>query len=572
MKKMSWDYQKDKIGRLIFCLVFLGLWGGSGKSVVLGARVAGEEGVTATSQVVQEKPQPSVGPKPFQKPAAEQPKQKPLRPIRKRPTAKTTQQIQPIQTQEKVITKEPESVAEEKKTQTPYVTIDFDNVDIAIFIKFISELTGKNFVVDKAVKGKVTIISPKKISVKEAYKVFESVLEVHGYTTVPSGSIIKIVPAVQARSKDIQTRLREEAITREDKVVTQLIPLRYADPNELKKLFAPLISKSSVIVSYPPTGMLIITDVLSNIKRLLRIVDAIDVEGIGEEISIIPLEYATASVIAKTLATLFQKSTRRAKKGAQALDSVIKIVPDERTNTLITLASEYDTQRIRQLIELLDKETPRGEGDVRVYYLQNATAEDLAKVLMAIPSDAKKEAQKGKAPVLSKEIQIVADNATNSLVITAGKADYVVLEDVIKKLDIPRRMVYIEALLMEVEYEKDFRLGVQWQVGDNTGSFNGNKTASFGASIPPNPITSFESIPTGFSLGILGESISINGIEFPSLAAVINAVQTDSDILILSTPQIMTTDNEEAEIVVAENIPYLTRQDLTSSDIAYSQL
>jgi general secretion pathway protein D len=187
----------------------------------------------------------------------------------------------------------------EKAPRTPksddrYVTIDFDNVDISLFVKFISELTGKNFVIDKAVKGKVTIISPTKITVQEAYRVFESVLEVHGYTTVPAGKIIKIVPAVAARGKDIETRLREEAITPEDKVVTQLVPLRYADPNELKKLFAPLISKSSVIVSYPPTGMLIVTDVQSNIRRLLSIIEAIDVPGIGEEISVVPLEYATA--------------------------------------------------------------------------------------------------------------------------------------------------------------------------------------------------------------------------------------------------------------------------------------
>jgi general secretion pathway protein D len=576
MKSTRWDYLKRKIGRLLLCLLFFGLWGGPGKSVVLGARVAGEEGVTSTTQGIQEKAPTPVKPKSSQKQITPQaPKQKTQRSARKTPPPEAPEQRKPVQreetlTQGKATPEKQTDLQEAKKVEAPYVTIDFDNVDIAIFIKFISELTGKNFVVDKAVKGKVTIISPKKISVKEAYRVFESVMEVHGYTTVPSGSITKIVPAVSARSKDIQTRLREEAITREDKVVTQLIPLRYADPNELKRLFAPLISKSSVIVSYPPTGMLIITDVLSNIKRLLRIVDAIDVEGIGEEISIIPLEHAAASEVSKTLGTLFQKTTKRTTKGAPSIDSVIKIVPDERTNVLITLASEYDTQRIRQLIKLLDRETPRGEGDIRVYYLQNANAEDLAKVLMAIPTEPKKLAQKGKAPVLSKEIQIVADNATNSLVITAGKADYIVLEDVIKKLDIARRMVYIEALLMEVSTKKDFQLGVQWQAGDETGSYEGRDIVSFGASIPPNPITSFQSIPTGFSLGILGQSITINGIEFPTIAAVINAVQTDSDVNILSTPQIMTTDNEEAEIVVADNIPFLTRQDLTSSDIAYS--
>ena len=127
---------------------------------------------------------------------------------------------------------------------------------------------------------------------EEAYKVFESVLEVHGFTTVPAGNIIKVVPALQARSESVETRLRQEAIAPEDKVVTQLIPLDYANPDELKKLFTPFISKSSVIASYSPTRMLIVTDVLSNIRRLLRIVEVIDMAGIGEEISVVPLEHA----------------------------------------------------------------------------------------------------------------------------------------------------------------------------------------------------------------------------------------------------------------------------------------
>jgi general secretion pathway protein D len=500
--------------------------------------VAGEEGVTPTT--------------PKTRPRAGQPA-----PVK--PPPRTRAQPRPSPAEEKAV---PEKVRPEAKkaprTSKPnerYVTIDFDNVDIALFIKFISELTGKNFVVDKAVKGKVTIISPTKITVEEAYRVFESVLEVHGYTTVPAGKIIKIVPAVAARGKDIETRLREEALTPEDKVVTQLVPLRYADPNELKKLFAPLISKSSVIVSYPPTGMLIVTDVQSNIRRLLSIIEAIDVPGIGEEISVIPLEYATASVMAKSLNEVFQRRTVKTKTRVTGAP-VIKIVPDDRTNVLIVLASEDDTARIGQLITLLDKETPRGEGDIHVYYLQNANAEDLAKVLMAIPTQEAKAPKKGAAPVISKDVQVVPDKATNALVITAKKDDFLLLEDVIQKLDIARRMVYIEALLMEVDMDKDFELGVQWQFAETIGSREGKDVAGFGASLAGDVLSP---LGTGFSLGVLGEAINISGVEFPSIAAVIKAVETDTDVNILSTPQIMTTDNEEAEIIVAKNIPFQTR-------------
>ncbi len=298
--------------------------------------------------------------------------------------------------------------------QQEYVTIDFDNVDIALFIKFISEVTGKNFVIDSNVKGKVTIISPTKITIEEAYKVFESVLEVNGFATVPSGSIIKIVPMTEARSKDIETKLREEPIDPDDRIVTQLIPLKYANPEEIKSVLGPLISKNSIIVSYAPTGMLIITDVLSNIKRLLEIIDVIDVEGTGEVISVIPLEHAGAQSMAKSLTSVFKTTTA---KGAKGESTSIIIVADDRTNSIITSASEVDTLKIRELINLLDKEAPKGEGDIHVYYLQNANAEELAKVLTAIPKEKTTTTAASSAEtavVLSKEVQIIADKATNS--------------------------------------------------------------------------------------------------------------------------------------------------------------
>lgn len=541
--------------KYLLCFLFLGAWLLSTNYPALGARIAGEEGVTSVTPPVAKKAPGPVAKKPVPKQPTPSPSKKEPA-LKEKPAPKTR-----VDPKEK-----PDSKPTDKVNQ--YVTIDFDNVDIAIFIKFISELTGSNFVIDKAVRGKVTIISPNKISVKEAYKVFESVLEVHGYTTVPSGSIIKIIPAVQARSKSVETRLREEAASSEDKVVTQLIPLRYANPTELKKLFIPLVSKSSVIVSYPPTRTLIITDVFSNIKRLMRIAKAVDVAGVGEEITVIPLEHATASVMAKSLNTVFQKKITRVKKGTVS-PSVIRIVPDERTNALILLASEDDTSRMRQLIKLLDKKTSSAEGDIRVYYLQHANAEDLTKVLTAIPSKQSKTPKKGKAPVISKDTQIVADKATNSLVIMASKDDYFVLEEVIKKLDIPRMMVYIEALIMEVNVDKNFKLGVEWVAGKEF-TYKGKDGAAFGGFNYGGLLTSPPTLPTGFALGVIGPLIEIGGIKFPNLAAVISAVQNDRDVNILSTPQILTTDNEEAEIMVGRNVPYITRQETTEARLDYT--
>jgi general secretion pathway protein D len=261
------------------------------------------------------------------------------------------------------------------------VSIDFNNVDIVVFIKFISDLTKRNFIIDDKVKGKVTIISPGKITVSEAYRVFQSVLEVHGYATVASGQITKIVPSPDARSKSIKLRLQEEAGATNDNVVTQIIPLRYADPNEIKKLFTPLVSKNSVILSYPPTNTLIITDVHSNIRRLMNILRAIDITGVGQQIAIIPVEYADAGKLVTLLNSIFK--SKATGKGVAQKD--ITFVSDERTNSIVLLASEGDTDNIRQLIKTLDKETPKGQAKINVYYLEHATAEDLAKVLQDIP-------------------------------------------------------------------------------------------------------------------------------------------------------------------------------------------
>jgi len=452
-----------------------------------------------------------------------------------------------------------------------YVTIDFDNVDIQVFVKFVSELTGRNFVIDDKVKGKVTVISPKKIAVNEVYKVFESVMEIYGFTTVEAGDVIKVIPAQDARGKNVDLRLQKEAVAPEDKIVTQILSLQHASPDEMKKVLDPLVSKTSIVLSYPPTGMLIITDVLSNIKRLQDIVTALDVDGVGEVISYIPLKYASAADMVKSLTVMFQQ---QAGKGALA---PIKIVADDRTNALIILATENDTVRIRALLNLMDKEIPRGAGAIRVYYLQNAKAEDLVKVLTGLPQQAKTvDVRAGATPAaataLSKNVQVMADKATNSLIITADTADYLVIEDVIRKLDITRPMVYLEGLIMEVNASKSFGVGVEWsmlkdvdisQVSALGGSSVG--VAGFkGTSIIPQTNSSGSvSLPSGFSLGVIGAGITIGGVLFPNIGAVLQAYQNDSDVRILSTPQLLTLDNEDAEITVGQNVPYVTRQDTT---------
>jgi len=473
----------------------------------------------------------------------------------------------------------PPTPAQTANIQSQYVTIDFNDVDINLFIKYISELTGKNFIVDRAVKGKVTIISPTKISVEDAYHVFESVLEVNGFTTVASGSVIKIIPSVQARSKNIATIRQQEKLYPADKVVTQLISLKHTNPEEVKKILAPLVSKTSVVIAHTDSGMLIITDVLSNITRLQEIIEAIDVPSVGEELVVLPLEYASADAVSKSLTQIFQQAAARGRQQQE----VVRILAYERTNSLIILASKVDMQKIRDIIVQLDTESQVGTGNIQVYYLQNANAEELVKVLTSLPSETPVETTpqaKGKArvqtPPISKDVKIMADPETNALIITAPREEYLVLEQVIKKLDIPRRMVYLEALIMEVSVTKSFELGVQWggsgtfddETGKVSAGFSGSQAAPYGIiqGVTAEPPV----LPAGFTFGVLKQGVKIGNVYFPNLGAVLNAYKNDSDVEIIATPQILTSDNKKAEIKVGENVPYITSQNTTAAQQDYT--
>jgi general secretion pathway protein D len=460
-------------------------------------------------------------------------------------------------------------------TQADFISINFNNVDIRVFIKFMSNMTGKNFIIDNRVQGNVTIISPKKLSIDEAYLVFESVLDIHGFAMVQSGKIIKIIPAAKAQSDNINTKLAAKSGTEpaRDQIVTRLIPLEYASANELKNLLKPLIPKGSVILSYRDTNMLIITATLSSIKRLLKIINTIDIQSTGKKISVIPVKYADALKLTKNLTRIFAARIKD-KKNQTSKDIIVTFVGDERTNSIIMLASEIETKRVENLIKILDQEVPKGEEKIRVYYLEHASAEKLAKVLQAIPEKKNTTGPK-KTPLLSQNIKITADQSTNSLIIMADKEDYPVLEEVIAKLDIPRAMVYLECLIMEVNVNRGLNIGTEWRASEG---FNNSTRAMFGGFggtgdtgyTNLGSLNSDANLPKGFSIGMLGRNISIGGLTFPSIQAVIQAFQSDKDVHILATPQILTTENDEAVITVGKNIPFQTRSAAESGVQTYN--
>jgi general secretion pathway protein D len=444
-----------------------------------------------------------------------------------------------------------------------YVTMNFKEVDLQVFIKFISELTGKNFLVDPNVKGTVTIISPQKVTVDEVYRVFLSVLDVNGFATVDAGDVIKVIPTASARTKATETVLTRRLGPREDKIITQLVPLKYADAAYLGKLLASLVEKTGLLIPYQETNTIIVIDTQSNINRLVRIITELDVPG-DEEIWLAALSYAKADDLAKKLLAVFQEKRTAATAGRQEL----KIMADERTNSLVALANPATMSKIKMLVDRLDRKQARPRENIHVYQLQNAVAENLAKVLMEIPGKGTKD-EKVKAPAISKDVQISADKATNTLVIIAEPEEYAILEEVIKRLDEARTMVYVEALIMEVSASKSMDLGVEWHVGNTyDGGFSEGSNGGVwvggarGDTSIANDIISTGSLPAGFAAGVIGNAITLGSVTFPGIAAFVKAVKTDSDFNIISTPQILTLDNEEASIEVGQNIPFVTRVDL----------
>lgn len=462
-----------------------------------------------------------------------------------------------------------------KKSSSEKITMDFDNVDIRLVIKFMSELTGKNFILDDRVKGKVTVISPMEIRVKDAYAIFESILEVNGYTAVSSGNITKIIPESHAASKNLETISGDFSGLGEnydDSMVTQIIALQYAEADKVKAILHPLISRQSKILSYLPTNMLILTERVSNINRLMKIIKQIDVEKGEAVISIIHIQYARVDVLAKQLQTIFGGKTSRHGKSKKSMAQggiKLKIIPDERTDSIIIVAGLELLQEVRKLIQELDIPTPKDKDDIHVYFLKNSKAEDMAKVLAQIMT--KTLAKKGKDAKSAIPPTVVADKATNSLIITASPENYKVLERVIQKLDIMRPQVLVEALIAEVSYNKSRDLGVEWRAmreiseGGSIIPFGGTNFGEINA-IMSNPLAPQVS---GMFIGLTKGFIEMGGISFPNLAALIAAYQQDGDVNILSTPHILTTDNEEAEIIVGEEVPISTR-DVINGNISYS--
>ncbi len=470
------------------------------------------------------------------------------------------------------------------------ITLEFNDVDIKVVVKFISQLVHKNFIVDDAVKGKVTVISPVPVSADEAYEIFLSILDVKGFAAVPAGRVVKIIPAAEARAKRLPTvTVGGKAGPADDRVRTQLIQLEHVDASRVVPLIKPLIAKTSHVEAFDSANTILITDVASNIDRIQKIIKVIDTPGFQQQLAILPLRYATADKLASQISSIFGGSSRVAprpvRRGVRRgipqstglAETEVKVFADERTNSLIVFATKNDLAKVRHLVEQLDIAPPEDNSRVRIYRLQHAVAEDLASVLSGVEAARSKGAQPGAQPgargarrppagaargVLGAGASIISDAATNSLIVTASPEEHASIEALIRELDVQPLQVFVEALIVEVAMNSDFNLGVEWRalgkVGKN-GLAIGNATnagvldslAAAGSGTPP-------TLPTGLAIGFLGDTIEFNGVTIPSLGALVTALKGTSGANIISTPQILTLDNKEAEFDSVQTIPFQT--------------
>ncbi|MBN2428951.1 MAG: type II secretion system secretin GspD [Deltaproteobacteria bacterium] len=484
------------------------------------------------------------------------------------------------------------------------VTLDFQDVELSALVKTISELTGKNFLYDSSLKGKATIISPQKMSVDEAYDLFLTVLSVKGFTVVPSGKVHKIVPVRSAKEENLPTVTRPADGEASEQFITRLIPLKNVDAEVIAStVLKPLIPKTSSVVAYAPTNTLVVTDNGANIDRLVKIIRELDISGKLGTFEVIPLREGSAEEIAEICNQMLEESqqeniqvattaaARKRRRIAQSSGGG-KILPYPRTNSLIVMATGTELATIKKWIFKLDQKREAGQSNIHIYYLENADAETLAKtmneLLSKAPSANKSNEAEQKSFLRSQDVFISADIPTNALIINAPPDDYEVIQELIRGLDIQRKQVYVEALIMELSLDATKDLGVSLQgagdVGNDSvifGTSNLN-TGSVGlSSLTADTAGSAASLLTksveGLLLGGLFNPITVTGIDgteitIPAFSALLHLSKTSGDVNILSAPRLLTSDNEEAEIVVGANVPVVTGTltDTGSSGLAQS--
>ena len=436
--------------------------------------------------------------------------------------------------------------------QDAEVTLNFKDTDVRKVVEAVSEVTGKSFIIDPRVTGKVTLLSSQPMSQETFYEAFLSILSVHGYVAVPSGDLIKILPDATARQ--FAGPLGTSNAAGPDDMATQVVQVRNVNATQLVPILRPLVPQYGHLVAHPGSNMLIISDRAANLQRMLTIIRRIDMAS-DEDVEVVALENASAAEIVRIMTALTQGRA----DGAPASTS---LVADPRTNSVLIGGDKTERVRLRALIAHLDTPLQDG-GDTKVRYLRYADAEELAgKLKEHFANQAQSAAGAAAAPINGENVNVWADTQTNAIIVNAPPKMMRSMMQIVDKLDIRRAQVLVEAIIVEVIDDQKSELGTSWAIEGSGGD------APIGVTNFPDFLSGVTQLGSAASGGtvdptaLIGEGITIgvgritdDGVSF---AAILRAIQGDADTNVISTPSLVTTDNEEATLHVGQQVPFVT--------------
>ncbi len=476
------------------------------------------------------------------------------------------------------------------------VSIHFpEPTDITQIIKAVSVWTGKNVLMDTNIRGKVQIISPRKVTKEEAYQAFLSALNLLQLTTVETGKVMKILPVRTAVKGNLKTYLGADWTPRTDAVITQIIPLKYIDAKAITQNLSKLANTNSVI-AYEPTNTLIVTDSGYKVQRILEIVKLLDVQGQQPQVSIVPVRYADAKEVAKKVQTILGGGGS-SRSGSKKYFSY-KILTDERSNSVVLFGPPRTISDVKDLVKRFDIKVEDGsrQASIHVRPLDYADAKKLAATLSSLTGSSSRSSRTTRtrrtAPTtqvanLGEGVKITADESSNSLLITGSRSDYQSVNAIIRKLDVRKSQVYIETDILDVDLTGDFSFGLSTLVGDTGGgglydalpiSWQGSQgigsviTGSVAAAAAGSGTAGAGGVAAANQLGntffsdnlVVGllKNINLNiaGLGEITTGVLVNMLKTDGDAKTLSTPNILTSNNEKASVVVGETRYFGTEQ------------
>jgi general secretion pathway protein D len=450
-----------------------------------------------------------------------------------------------------------------QQAQQQRITPNFKDTDITMIAEAVAAATGKNFIIDPRVRAQVTMISSTAMSPAAFYEAFLSILAVYNFIAIPDGNIVKILPDANARQSP-SVDLPDHVSSTSDEIVTQVIDVKNVNAAQLVPILRPMIPQYGHLAAYPAGNILIISDRANNVNRMIRIIRRIDQVG-DQDVEVIPLQNASATEVVRVMNSLYQGAAAQAEGGTP-----MKVVADERSNSVLISGDQNQRLRVRTLVALLDTPLEAG-GDTRVRYLHYANAEKIQpKLKEQMTGIAQQSATGGAQGQASPQAQaeknalIWADPSNNALVITAPPKIMRQVMAIIDKLDIRRPQVLVEAIIADVNVTKQAELGVNW-AAFGSGSSN-VPAAAFVAPIGGSSIVDLATAvqnPANVSNGLLsGTTLGVGRIGAGSVnfAAILRAISADSHTNIISTPSTVTMDAQEAELKVAQEVPFVTGQ------------